>query len=133
MVKFKRVTEKEFYNFLKNYKRPLDRDCYAACEPPSITYNDFTLGKWPDSVVAKTSLYDDDKDGYYYTPEKERYYAIAELDEDGNPILKKEKEEDDPGFIMVIHPDGTVTQNFRVVELGSLTWEMNDSLFKLKK
>lgn len=133
MVKFKRVVEKEFYNFLKNYKRPLDRDCYAVCEPPSITYNDFTLGNWPDSVVAKTFLYDDDKDGYYYTPEKERYYAIAELDEDGNPIIEKEKEEDEPRLIVVIHPDGTVTQNFGVVETGGLIWEMNDSLFKLKK
>lgn len=133
MVKFKRVVEKEFYNFLKNYKRPLDRDCYAVCEPPSITYNDFSLGKWPDSVVAKTCLYDDDEDGYYYTPKEDRYYAVAELDEDGNPIIEKEKEEDDPRLIIVIHPDGTITRNFGVVELSDSTWGSDDSLNKMKK
>ena len=122
MIKFKRVVEEEFYKFLDEYKRPLDRDCYAVCEPPSITYNDFSLGKWPDSVVAKTCLYDDDENGYYYTPKEDRYYAVAELDESGEPIFEEEKEEDPVKIFLRVNPDGTITRNFDVIESEGLSW-----------
>lgn len=69
----KNVTRQEFEDFIKNYPRPLERDCFGAFEPPLITYNDFALAdRWPDSVVASTYLYD----GYYYVPENKRKYFI---------------------------------------------------------
>lgn len=71
----KSVTQQEFEDFIKNYPRPLEKDCYGAFEPPLITYNDFELAdKWPYSVVAYTYLYDDT--GHYYVPENKRKYFI---------------------------------------------------------
>lgn len=75
----KRVSEEDFVSFINNYPRKLDRDVYAACEPPSITYNDFELAnRWPYSVVASTCYYPEDKNDYYYTPPEERFYSIME-------------------------------------------------------
>ena len=54
------------------------RDVFGASEPPLITYNDFSLGVWPDSVVAWTFLWDDNEDGYNYKPEGERKYFILD-------------------------------------------------------
>lgn len=48
--------EDEFIQFIKNYPRPLERDVNQICEPPVVTYNDFTLGNWPESVVAGHSF-----------------------------------------------------------------------------
>lgn len=73
----KQVTEQEFYEFIRNYPRPLERDVCGAFEPPLITYNDIALGRWPDGTVADTYRYDDDLDGYYYTPHEERVYTIV--------------------------------------------------------
>lgn len=50
---FIEVTESEMNDFIKNYGKPLERDVYAACDPWLVTYNDFDLGDWPDSVVAR--------------------------------------------------------------------------------
>lgn len=76
---FKRVTKQEFDEFIAKYPRRLVADAFGACEPPSITYNDFELAnRWPHSIVARTFAYDDDPKGYYYQPEEERYYSIME-------------------------------------------------------
>lgn len=74
---WKNVTKDKFVEFINNYPRRLKRDVFAACEPPSVTYNDFELAdRWPYSVVARTFLYDDNVGGYYYEPEEERCYDI---------------------------------------------------------
>lgn len=73
----KKVSKSEFYKFINGYQRKLERDVYGVCDPPVVTYNDFKLGNWPDSVVAKTWLYDDNPKGYYYCSEKDREYMIC--------------------------------------------------------
>jgi hypothetical protein len=45
-------TQQELENFVAAYPRKLERDVFGACEPPLVTYNDWTLGAWPESVVA---------------------------------------------------------------------------------
>jgi hypothetical protein len=79
----KRTTKEEFMKYLKNYPRRLERDVFGACEPPSVTYNDFELAdKYPYSVVANTFLYDDTPGGYYYKPEEDRsYYVMVNYEE----------------------------------------------------
>lgn len=46
------VTKEELMAYVKAYPRPLERDVNGVYEPPCITYNDFTLGDWPASIVA---------------------------------------------------------------------------------
>jgi hypothetical protein len=64
----KSVTKEEFEVFVKAYPRPLEFDVAAMFEPPLCTYNDFTLGDWPASVVASyeqfTSYEDPTPTGY---------------------------------------------------------------------
>ena len=48
-------TKDELDHFVKAYPRKLERDVFGAYEPPLVTFNDFTLGGWPDSVVASFS------------------------------------------------------------------------------
>lgn len=50
---WKKVTEEELLNFLKAYPRELVHD-FSWC---GHSWNDFELGIWPDSMVAR---YDDD-------------------------------------------------------------------------
>lgn len=77
--KEKNVTKEEFEEFIKNYPRKLERDVCGISDPPNITYNDFELAnRWPYSVVARTFMYSDDKEDYYYCPESKRTYAIME-------------------------------------------------------
>ena len=75
MSKYKKCTKGEFFNYISEYEKQngvkLVRDVYMACEPPMITYNDFSNGKkWPESIVVKSVA-----DGYmgdpqeYYIPE----------------------------------------------------------------
>lgn len=54
MQEFKQVSEKEFLEFIKNYPNELVMDVTGICEPPMISYNDFKLGDWPESMVART-------------------------------------------------------------------------------
>jgi hypothetical protein len=61
------VTKEEFDAHIKAWPRKLYLDVYGAHQPPLVTFNDFTLGNWPDSVVASY-----DKDDW--------------LDEDGNEV-----------------------------------------------
>ncbi len=48
----KKCTYEEIEAFIKTYPRKLERDVFGAYEPPLVTYNDFTLGVWPESVIA---------------------------------------------------------------------------------
>jgi len=74
----KNVNKEEFYEFIKNYPRKLDRDVCGIYDPPAVTYNDFELAnRWPYSVVANTFLYDDKPGDYFYVPEEERTYKIV--------------------------------------------------------
>ena len=54
---YDKVTEKEFEDFLIEYPNRLVKNVAGMFDPPLFTYNDFTLGNWPDSVVA--FCYDD--------------------------------------------------------------------------
>lgn len=73
----KKVSKQEFLDFIKNYPRKLTIDCCGISEPPTITYNDFELAnRWPYSIMASTSAYDDNPDGYFYEPEDKRDYFI---------------------------------------------------------
>jgi hypothetical protein len=49
----KSVTRDEFEQFVTTYPRVLDRDVAMMAEPPVVTFNDFTLGNWPESIVAR--------------------------------------------------------------------------------
>ena len=53
----RQVTKEEMLAHVAAWPRPLKIDVLGTFDPPLITYNDFTLGKWPDSVIA--SLFDD--------------------------------------------------------------------------
>ena len=75
----KQVKKDEFYEFIKNYPRELERHVSGISEPPAVSYNDFELAnRWPYSVVARTFLYSDKEGDYYYAPEESRVYAIME-------------------------------------------------------
>ena len=74
----KKVTKEEFYKFIENYPRPLERNVTGVCEPPAISYNDFELAnRWPYSIVASTYLYSDNPGDYCYEPEEKRSYTIV--------------------------------------------------------
>lgn len=51
-------TKYEFDAFIAAYPRKLVRDVACFYDPPLVTFNDFTLGKWPQSVVASYSFTD---------------------------------------------------------------------------
>lgn len=53
-VEYKHVSKQEFEAFLEKYPRKLSCNITGMCEPPAVSYNDFELGKWPQSVVAST-------------------------------------------------------------------------------
>lgn len=49
----KQTSVEEFYDFIERYPTPLEVDFCQIAEPPVKSWNDFTLGDWPVSVVAK--------------------------------------------------------------------------------
>jgi len=63
------VTKEGFKHFITNYPNKLVKDLYMISEPPRLTWNDFTKGDWPDSVVASIVLhsqsYGHGEDKYY--------------------------------------------------------------------
>lgn len=71
-----KTSKENFLKFIKNYQNKLIVDVFYANDPPLITYNDFSLGKWPESIVASTYLYSDDPNDLFYCPEEERTYMI---------------------------------------------------------
>lgn len=58
MDPFKEVTKEEFDEFISGYPNPLDINVTWICEPPMKSYNDFNLGDWPFSMVAKVQLWE---------------------------------------------------------------------------
>lgn len=68
----KQCTAEELKTFLDHYPRPLVVDITGICDPPLQTWNDFTLGVWPRSVVASCS---DPNGAFYGTP---TYYLEIE-------------------------------------------------------
>lgn len=68
------VGEAEYKAFVESYPRPLDSDVCRIYEPPLASLNDFTLGKWPESMVAKHVL--SKASGY---PEPDEYYVRIDL------------------------------------------------------
>jgi hypothetical protein len=54
------ATQAEFDAFIATYPNPLKRDVIAFAEPNILQFNDFTLGMWPESVVAQYDLYGHD-------------------------------------------------------------------------
>ena len=79
MTNWKKVTKEEFEQYLKNYPRELETDVNGICEPPLVTYNDFTLGKYPQSIVAK---YYNNKMGY--EPDRPIEYYIRGMENGKN-------------------------------------------------
>ena len=75
MEGFKKVTESEFNNFIKEYDKRLEKDVFRACDPPFLTYNDFSADKiWPESIVAKVCLNSSMKYHPLYDGESDEYY-----------------------------------------------------------
>lgn len=71
--KFREVTEPELHEFVASYPRPLESDVTHICDPPLQTYNDWTLGDWGESIVARVVL-DDPPRG------KGRTYEILDIE-----------------------------------------------------
>jgi hypothetical protein len=56
MKDFKIVSKEEFKKFVKEYPKELHKHAVMICEPPLITYHDFSDGKkYPESIIAKFS------------------------------------------------------------------------------
>jgi len=55
----KDVNKDDFNTFVAAYPRPLHKNVSGISEPPTLTYNDFTRGNWPDSVVAQVMLFEE--------------------------------------------------------------------------
>lgn len=80
-AEYKKVSKQEFEEFVKNYPRKLLYDVTGICEPPAVSYNDFELGKWPESVVASTFACCDDKNNSWriMVNHEEIYAAVQEF------------------------------------------------------
>ena len=70
---FRQVQKGEFDAFVGAYPVRLEWDVAGMCEPPIGTYNDFQLGAWPESVVAKVRLMDGSD---YYSGKTSEYFII---------------------------------------------------------
>lgn len=66
------VTDWEFREFIESYPNPLEKNISRMCEPPLLTYNDFSLGDWPNSIVA-SCLLTDDGEGYNWEIKQELF------------------------------------------------------------
>lgn len=79
MKKFKQVTREEFKYFVESYPSKLVYDVCGISEPPTGTYNDFSIGKYPQSVVARISLMDGSS---FYNFRKDEHFI---LDDEAKP------------------------------------------------
>lgn len=70
------VSEDEYYDFLESYPREIERNVSSVCDPPVISYNDFKLGNFPDSIIASRCAYTEDKDDYFYVAPEDRWWKI---------------------------------------------------------
>ena len=71
---FKQVSKEEFDAYAKAYPNPLDWNVAGMFEPPLGSFNDFTLGKWPETVVAYAHLMDGSA---YYDGKTSEYFILA--------------------------------------------------------
>jgi hypothetical protein len=80
------VSKAGFDQYISCYPKPLERDITHICEPPMLTYNDFSEGKvWPQSIVARVQLYDGSeyhggRTPVYYLPNAEVCQPEGEKD-----------------------------------------------------
>lgn len=77
----RKVSFNEFIEYINNYPYHLTRNITGICEPPLITYNDFSLGNWPDSIVASYYDYSDNPNHYYYTAPEDREFYVYDIEE----------------------------------------------------
>lgn len=75
--KWRRVSKEEFNSFVKSYPANLDFDTTGICDPPLSSYNDFSRGNWPDSMVAK--VYRNDMLPKEWNAGENEYFLLAEL------------------------------------------------------
>lgn len=85
----KNVSHDVFYNFIDNYPRKLEIDVSFISEPPTKTWNDFTLGVWPESIIASCRIFDDIP---YYTETEKNYVNKDKWLENGWTITNTNKE-----------------------------------------
>lgn len=69
MSDFREVLYSEFLAFLDAYPRKLTADCSGISEPPLMTYSDFSVGAWPEAIVAKYHRYEDPNKRIYQIKE----------------------------------------------------------------
>lgn len=79
--KWKNVTKEELEKFVRKYPRKLEKHEVMICSPPLLTYNDFEIGEYPDSVVAKEWQGTDREGDLWYMPESERYLIMENYEE----------------------------------------------------
>lgn len=78
MDEWKKVQKAEFDSFISDYPRRLEKDVTGICEPPMLSYNDFSDEKiWPESMVAQISLNTSMKGHPDYQGEPDDYYLKA--------------------------------------------------------
>lgn len=78
---YKQVSKEEFEEFIKSYPKKLEIDVCGISEPPLISYNDFSLGKFPESIVAKEWAISNDPKDYLYDPNP-KFYITEFIDEE---------------------------------------------------
>jgi hypothetical protein len=91
------VTKEEFEEFINKYNtniHELVRDTCHISTPPLVSYNDFSLGNWPDSIVA-SMCWGEIMYGYFKTKEEndkncinEYYIKSKYLTEEYKEIMK---------------------------------------------
>ena len=55
------ISKEGFNSFISDYPNPLEKNVVGFCEPPLLTYNDFSKNKrYPKTVVATVKLNEDD-------------------------------------------------------------------------
>ena len=74
---WKHVTKDEFYEFVNSYPTKLDFDTTGIYDPPLSSYNDFTRGVWPDSMVAK--IHRNDMLPEEWNAGENEYYLLKDL------------------------------------------------------
>ena len=57
---FQKVAKSDFDTFIAFYPRKLERHLVTFGEPPLLMFNDFTIGKYPESIVAGKYCREDD-------------------------------------------------------------------------
>lgn len=88
------VSKEAFELFIDSYPRPILVDTSAVADPPVVSYNDFSLGCWPNSVVASLRCSDiPENSKYSVTVNTEALYLEAQrLAKDYEKISDAERE-----------------------------------------